>query len=108
LGKVSEVQAHADEAAFARAAAAAPIAVVGDLRLALHIEIDVAAERERLLKEIARLEGEVAKANAKLANESFVKRAPPAVVDQEKRRVDEFMATMSKLRDQAARLATTA
>jgi valyl-tRNA synthetase len=108
LAKVSDVHSHADEAAFARAAAAAPIVVVGATHLALHVGIDVAAERERLSKEIARLEAEVAKANAKLANESFVKRAPPAVVDQEKRRLDEFTATMSKLRDQAARLATTA
>jgi valyl-tRNA synthetase len=73
-------------------------------RIALHVEIDVAAEVARLSKEIERLDGEIAKANAKLGNERFVARAAPAVVDQERKRVAEFTATMSRLRDQRARL----
>jgi valyl-tRNA synthetase len=67
----------------------------------------VAAEVERLGKEIARLEAEISKANAKLANAGFVARAPAAVVDQERRRVAEFIAALTRLRDQAARLAPT-
>src|SRR5690606_34905427 len=58
----------------------APVQVVGDSRLQLHIEVDVDAERARLDKEIARLEGEIGKANGKLGNASFVERAPAAVV----------------------------
>ena len=68
----------------------------------------VAAETERLGKEITRLQGEIVKAQAKLGNESFVARAPAAVVDQEKQRVAEFSATVVRLQDQAARLATSA
>lgn len=104
LAKLSEVKVFDDEAGWARAAAAAPVAVIGDARLCLHMEIDVAAEKARVAKEIARIEGEIAKANGKLGNEAFVAKAPPAVIDQEKKRVADFTATLAKLKDQLKRL----
>ncbi len=103
LGKLSEVK-QLDEAAFAEATALAPVAVQGDARLALHVEIDVAAEKERLTKEIKRLEGEIVKAQAKLGNESFVARAPSAVVEQEKQRMADFGATLERVQQQFNRL----
>ncbi|MBP5988761.1 MAG: valine--tRNA ligase [Piscinibacter sp.] len=108
LAKLSEVQVFDDEAAFAQATRTAPVVVRGASRLALHVEIDVAAESERLGKEIARLEGEIGKATAKLANESFVARAPAAVVAQERQRIADFTATRDRLRDQLARLGPSA
>ncbi|ARN22102.1 valine--tRNA ligase [Piscinibacter gummiphilus] len=108
LAKLSEVNVLADEAAFVAATSLSPVTNVGDARLALHVEIDVAAERVRVGKEITRLEGEVAKAQAKLSNESFVARAKPEVVDQERARIADFTATLARLRDQAARLAQSA
>ncbi|MCJ9712854.1 class I tRNA ligase family protein, partial [Bordetella hinzii] len=84
--------------------AGAPVQVVGDSRLMLHVEVDVVAERARLDKEIARLEGEIAKANGKLGNPSFVERAPAAVVEQEKGRVAQFNETLAKVRDQRGKL----
>ncbi|WP_321858424.1 valine--tRNA ligase [Paraburkholderia tropica] len=104
LAKLSEVQIIADEAALDAASAGAPVAIVGTDKLVLKVEIDVAAERERLSKEIARLSNEVTKCNAKLGNESFVAKAPPAVVEQEQKRLAEFQATLGKLTAQLARL----
>jgi valyl-tRNA synthetase len=103
LAKVSEVKPVADMAA-ANPGGVAPVVVVDDYRLMLVIEIDAAAERERLDKEIARLEGEIAKAEAKLSNESFVARAPAAVVEQERQRLAGFEATLLKVREQLGRL----
>ncbi|MCS4508934.1 valine--tRNA ligase [Xylophilus ampelinus] len=104
LAKLGEVRMFDDEAAWQHAAQAAPVAVVGDARLCLHMEIDVAAEKLRLAKEVARLEGEIAKADAKLGNEAFVGKAPPAVIAQEKKRVAEFGDALERLRGQLVRL----
>ncbi|MET3819464.1 valyl-tRNA synthetase [Burkholderia sp. PvR073] len=104
LARLSEVQILADEATLDKEAHGAPIAIVGPNKLVLKVEIDVAAERERLSKEIARLTGEITKCNAKLGNEAFVAKAPPAVVEQEQKRVAEFQSTLEKLRAQLDRL----
>ena len=76
------------------------MAVVGEARMCLYMEIDVAAEKARLSKEIARIDGEVTKANNKLSNEAFVAKAPPAVIDQEKKRIADFGATLERLQGQ--------
>jgi valyl-tRNA synthetase len=62
--------------------------------------VDPAAERERIAKEIARIEGEIVKSNTKLANEGFVARAPPAVVEQERARLAGHVATVDQLNQQ--------
>ena len=82
----------------------APVEVVGGDRLMLHIEVDLVAERERLTKELARLEYDVAKAREKLANASFVGRAPAAVVAQERARLQANGATLDKVKAQLDRL----
>jgi valyl-tRNA synthetase len=104
LAQLSEVRALAGEAEFAAATRAAPVAVQGDTRLALHIEVDVAAETARLAKEIERYRSEIAKAQGKLANQSFVARAPAAVVEQERQRLAEFNQALGRLQHQRDRL----
>ncbi len=83
----------------------APVQVIGATQLMLHVEIDVEAERLRLGKEVELLEREIAKANGKLSNASFIERAPAAVVEQEKARVAQFSETLLKVQAQLAKLA---
>ncbi len=104
LAKLSEVKVFDDEAEWQSAAQAAPVAVVGDTRLCLFMEVDVAAEKIRLGKEVVRLQNEISKAQGKLANEAFVAKAPPAVIAQERQRVADFEATLNKIEDQLKRL----
>jgi valyl-tRNA synthetase len=68
------------------------------------MEVDPAAEKLRLGKEAARLEGEIAKAQSKLGNEAFVSKAPPAVIEQERKRLADFGSTLAKVREQLARM----
>ena len=104
LAKLNEVKVFDSEADWTKAAAAAPVAVVGEARLCLFMEVDVAAEKIRLGKEVTRLESEIGKANGKLSNEAFVAKAPPAVIDQERKRVADFEANLSKMKSQLLQL----
>jgi len=99
LGKLSEVNVvdelpHTD----------APVAIVGNFKLMLKIEIDVNVERERLDKEITRLTAEISKVENKLGNASFVERAPAQVVEQERKRLTDFGITVQQLKSQRAKL----
>jgi valyl-tRNA synthetase len=104
LAKLNEVRVFDNEAAWATAAESAPVAVVGTARICLYMEVDVGAEKLRLGKELARLEGEIVKTEGKLSNEAFVARAPAAVIDLERKRMSDFAATITKIKEQLARL----
>ena len=85
-------------------AAGAPVSIVGEYRLMLKVEVDVAAERERLHKERLRLETEIARAQGKLGNPGFIERAPPLIVAQEKERLARFTATLEQVNEQLRQL----
>ena len=104
LAKLSEVKVFDDQTAWQTAAQSAPVAVVGETRLCLFMEVDIEAEKTRLQKEAARLNNEITRAGVKLSNEAFVAKAPPQVIAQERQRVEEFTAMLAKVRAQLAYL----
>lgn len=85
---------------------AAAVGVVGGMRVLIPLEglIDVGAEKARLAKEIARIEGEVRKCEAKLGNANFVANAPAEVVEQERQRIADWTHQAQAMREQALKL----
>ena len=62
--------------------------------------IDHDAERERLTARIEQIDAEVKRAEGKLSNESFVAKAPPPVVEKERKKLDEARSAKEKLEAQ--------
>jgi len=83
----------------------APVAISGEFKLMLKLRIDIDAERGRLQKETSRLDAEIARAQAKLSNDNFRKRAPPEIVALEEERLQVFRTTAENLRLQLRQLA---
>jgi len=104
LGKLSEVKVFASKQAWQNATEGMPVSLVGGSSFCLYMEVDVAAEKVRLGKEATRLEGELVKVNAKLENQAFVSKVPPAVLTQEQKRLQDFTTTLEKIREQLTRL----
>jgi valyl-tRNA synthetase len=100
--------ARLSEIATASAAPAGAVqAIVGQTVMAIPLGdfIDVAAERARLQKEIAREEKDSGKLDAKLANPEFLERAPEDVVEENRERRAEALARIAKMRAALERLA---
>jgi valyl-tRNA synthetase len=66
--------------------------------------IDLAAERARLAKEIAKAEADIARVDAKLGNANFVARAPEEVVEEEKEKRAEAVGRKAKIAEALERL----
>jgi len=81
-------------------------AVIGAMRVLVPMAglIDPKAEAARLDKRIVKIRDEIKRANAKLANDNFVRNAPPEVVTQEKTRIAEFERTLASLEGQLQRV----
>jgi valyl-tRNA synthetase len=82
------------------------IALVGDLSILVPMAglIDAAAEAERLGKQLAKARKDLASTQGKLANENFVRNAPPEVVEAERARVAELERTVTNLTAQLERV----
>jgi len=80
------------------------VALVGTLTLLVPMAglIDAAAEAERLGKLLARAQADLQKTRGRLANDSFVRNAPAAVVTEERARAAELERTASRLAAQLA------
>ena len=66
--------------------------------------VDFEAERKRLGAELANTENEIARLTAKLSNENFTSRAPAAVVDGERAKLDKYKAKLDGIKDALAAL----
>ena len=84
----------------------AATALVGDMAVLVPLKgfIDKEAEAARLNKEIARLEQEVARIGGKLSNESFTAKAPPQVIAQEQKKLNDAQNAKAKLQEQLEKL----
>jgi valyl-tRNA synthetase len=80
--------------------------VLGTTTLALPLEgvIDFAAEKDRLSKEVAKLDGEISRLEKKLGNEKFVANAPVEVVAEQREKLEEYAGQKAKMAEALARL----
>ena len=100
MAKISDVSR-----APAHQQSAVQIVVRGEVvELPLAGVIDLAAERARLAKEMAKCDADIARVDAKLGNPNFVARAPEDVVEEEKEKRDEAQARKSKIAEALERL----
>ncbi|HEU4617705.1 MAG TPA: valine--tRNA ligase, partial [Gammaproteobacteria bacterium] len=85
----------------------AAAALLGEMRILVPLAgvIDIEAERDRLSKQLARVDADLGKCAAKLGNDSFVSNAPPEIVAKERARKDELEQRAEQLRRQIASLA---
>jgi valyl-tRNA synthetase len=85
---------------------AAATALLDELRLFVPMKglIDVEAERQRLGRQVHKVQGDLDRARSKLDNPNFVHNAPADVVTQEKRRATEFERQITQLREQLEKL----
>ena len=92
--------ARIDSISFAKAPPPGSAQIVlGEATAALPLAgvIDMGAERTRLARKIGKVRAEIQKVDAKLANASFVAKAPPEVVEENRERRAAFEATLAKL-----------
>ena len=66
--------------------------------------VDMAAEKERLEGELKKTESEIARAEGKLNNRGFVDKAPEAVVNAEREKLEKLRATKAAIIEAIAKI----
>ena len=94
-----------DAAAHAPKASASAVVEGCQVIVPLKGAVDLNGELARLDKELAKLEKDLVTTNKKLSNESFVSRAPAAVVERERQNADRLLDAKSKMQALRARFA---
>ncbi len=108
LANAEDIRVHADGARPARKPASAVAVGAGfEVRVGLAGAVDFAAEAGRIDREIARLDGDLSGIEKKLANPSFVQKAPPEVVEKDRARAGELREKRGKLQAHRAMLSVT-
>ncbi|MFO4752814.1 valine--tRNA ligase [Vibrio cholerae] len=103
LAKLESIRVLAD----GEATPACATALVGKSELMIPMAglIDKDAELDRLAKEIAKTQGEIARIEGKLGNEGFVAKAPEAVITKEREKLAGYQEALVKLEHQKATIA---
>src|SRR5262249_58434753 len=84
--------------------AGTPVATTALGEILLVVQVDRGEERQRLDKEIAKVEAELRTVDSKLANKSFIDRAPKSIVEDHRQRKGNFTEQLKKLKEARARL----
>lgn len=84
--------------------AASAVVDGGEIFIPLEGLIDLDAERQRIQKELARVQGMLDGVRKKLSNESFIGKAPKEVVEKEREKLESFRMTLEKLEKNLGRL----
>ena len=103
LASASEVNVQADKSGIGDDAVSVVIANA-NIYIPLAELVDLAAEKERLLKEQKRLEGELARVNGMLNNERFISKAPEAKIAEEKAKLEKYTQMMEQVKERLATL----
>ncbi|CAN5119785.1 valine--tRNA ligase [soil metagenome] len=106
LARLDGIERNADDALARRSA----MSLLGNMKILVPMAgiIDAEAELERLRRDIARLQVDLARSRSKLDNSDFVRNAPPAIVQQERSRVTETQEAIARLEQQRERVAAVA
>jgi valyl-tRNA synthetase len=84
----------------------AAIALVGDLKILVPMAglIDKQAELDRLNKEISKIQANLPRIEGKLNNPKFVNKAPAAVIEKERAKLEDFRSQLDKLQEQKVKI----